>query len=161
MITIAEFSKMLANENEIVHEQTRELSNADALIQPQPSGNCLNWVLGHMLDNQILVLKTLGGSSSIERTETDRYRRDSEPIRAEGPGVWTLEQLLAGHDQLLATLTARLGELTETDLDEEIQLGERKVKRGWWVFFLHFHYTYHLGQLEYLRQLAGKTDKVI
>ena len=99
MITIAEFSKMLANENEIVHEQTRELSNADALIQPQPSGNCLNWVLGHMLDNQILVLKTLGGSSSIERTETDRYRRDSEPIRAEGPGVWTLEQLLAGHDQ--------------------------------------------------------------
>ena len=27
--------------------------------------------------------------------------------------------------------------------------------------FLHFHYTYHVGQLEVLRQLAGKTDKLI
>jgi hypothetical protein len=27
--------------------------------------------------------------------------------------------------------------------------------------FLHFHYTYHLGQLETLRQLAGRRDKVI
>lgn len=161
MITISDFVKMLASENEIVHQQTRDLGQADTLIQPQPSGNCLNWVLGHMLDNQILVLKTLGGTSPIDRTETERYRRDSEPIRAEEPGVWSLEQLLAGHDQILTALTARLGELAEADLDEDIQLGERKVKRGWWVFFLHFHYTYHLGQLEYLRQLAGKTDKVI
>jgi hypothetical protein len=29
------------------------------------------------------------------------------------------------------------------------------------VFFLYFHETYHVGQTELLRQLAGKNDQVI
>ena len=30
-----------------------------------------------------------------------------------------------------------------------------------WVAFLHWHETYHVGQLELLRQLAGTNDKII
>jgi hypothetical protein len=29
------------------------------------------------------------------------------------------------------------------------------------VFFQYFHETYHVGQTELLRQLAGKNDQVI
>ena len=36
----------------------------------------------------------------------------------------------------------------------ETTLGERLV-------FLHWHETYHVGQLELLRQLAGTNDAVI
>jgi hypothetical protein len=68
---------------------------------------------------------------------------------------------LVGHDKVHAAIAARLTKMSEADFDVEIQQGERNVIRGWRVFFLHFHYTYHIGQLEQLRQLAGKTEKVI
>ena len=91
----------------------------------------------------------------------ERYRRHSDPVAGEGQGVWELERLLAGHDQVFAALTARLGQMSDLDFAQEIQHNDRLVTRGWRVFFLHFHYTYHVGQLELLRQLAGRTEKIV
>lgn len=161
MITISDFKRILKIENNLIHEQTNGLTQADTFIQPQPSGNCMNWVLGHTLDNQITVLNLLGGQPPLEPTSVERYRRESNPVQAEGEGVLSLAQLLDGHDQVFAALSVRLGEMNEDDFLREIQLGERRMTVGWRVLFLHFHYTYHIGQLELLRQLAGKTDKII
>jgi len=161
MITIPELSRMLSIENEIIHDQTGGLTQADTLVQPRPSGNCMNWVLGHLLESQISLLSALGGESPFDPARLARYERESQPILGEEPGVLPLDQLLAGHDAVFAAIDARLGELSEADFEEEIQIRDRPVKRGWRVFFLHFHYTYHIGQLEFLRQLAGKTDKII
>ncbi len=161
MITIPELSRMLSIENEIIHDQTGGLTQADTLVQPRPSGNCMNWVLGHLLESQISLLAALGGESPFDPARLTRYERESQPILGEEPGVLPLDQLLAGHDAVFAAIDARLGELSEADFEEEIQIRDRPVKRGWRVFFLHFHYTYHIGQLEFLRQLAGKTDKII
>jgi hypothetical protein len=58
-------------------------------------------------------------------------------------------------------LVARLAEMSPADFDREIQSRDRTVSLVWRLFFLHFHYTYHLGQLELLCQLAGKTEKLI
>jgi hypothetical protein len=33
--------------------------------------------------------------------------------------------------------------------------------RGARLFFYYFHETYHVGQTELLRQLAGRDDKII
>lgn len=161
MITIPNLEKMLKMENELIYDQTNGLSQADTLIQPRPGGNCMNWVLGHLLENQISMLKALGGDSPIDPDSLARYKRESAPITKDGKGVLSLEVLLQGHDKVHAAITTRLSEMSELDFDIEIQHGERKVIRGWRVFFLHFHYTYHIGQLEQLRQLAGKTEKVI
>jgi uncharacterized damage-inducible protein DinB len=43
----------------------------------------------------------------------------------------------------------------------EITVRERKTTVGQRVFFLYFHESYHVGQTELLRQLAGKNDKII
>lgn len=32
-----------------LQRNTAGLSHEDSLVQPQPAGNCLNWVLGHIL----------------------------------------------------------------------------------------------------------------
>jgi hypothetical protein len=160
MITITDLTKLLAIENDLVHDQTNDLSQADTLIQP-PGGNCMNWVLGHLLESQISMLKALDGISPIDPGLLDRYKRESAPMTADGEGVLLLEALLDGHDKLHASIADRLSEMSEADFEVEIQQGERKVIRGWRVFFLHFHYTYHIGQLEQLRQLVGKTEKVI
>jgi hypothetical protein len=161
MIAIPDFIRMLSIENKLIHDQANGLSQTDTLIQPRPSGNCMNWILGHLLDNQITLLNVLGGISPIDPAEVARYQRESAPILAEGPGVLKLERLLEGHDLLSAAIAARLGEMTDTDFSQEIEHQDRKVTRGWRTLFLQFHYTYHVGQLEQLRQLAGKKDKII
>jgi hypothetical protein len=160
MITKADLIKMLVIENNLIHDQTNELSQADTLIQP-PGGNCMNWVLGHLLESQISMLKAIDGVSPIDPVLLDRYKRESAPITPIDEDILSLDFLLDGHDKEHAAIAARLSEMSEADFDVEIQQGERKVIRGWRVFFLHFHYTYHIGQLEQLRQLAGKTEKII
>lgn len=161
MIPIKDFAKILSMENNIIHEQTSDLFQEDTLIQPQPGGNCMNWVLGHTLDNQIIILQLLGGKSPVEQNTLERYQRDSPPITAFEPGVWELTQLLEAHDLVQAAIAARLAEMHEDDFAQEVQAGERTATLGWRVFFYYFHFTYHVGQLEYLRNLAGKTEKVI
>ena len=61
MIKIDDLAKMLKFELDIVRQQTAGLSQADSLIQPQPGGNCLNWVMGHLDDGLIALLKVCGG----------------------------------------------------------------------------------------------------
>jgi hypothetical protein len=161
MFSTQEFIRILSIEQNVIHMQTKELTQADTLIQPQPGGNCMNWVLGHLLDNQITVLELLGGESPISQSELAAYQRESAHLTADGPGVLPLEQLLAYQNTVHELVIARLGEMDEDDFAREIQHGGRPVTLGWRLLFLNFHYTYHLGQLEPLRQLAGRTEKVI
>ena len=46
-------------------------------------------------------------------------------------------------------------------LDREVLLRNRASPLRNRIFFLYFHDTYHVGQTELLRQLAGVGDKVI
>ncbi len=161
MIRKTDLQRILEMENEIIHEQVSGLTQADSLLQPNPGGNCLNWVLGHLLTNQVEIIQALGGTPPFNPLEIVRYERDSEPIRGEEEGVLHLNTLMSMHDQTHQVLNQLLDASKDEDFEKDIYIGERKMTLGWRVFFLHFHYTYHIGQLEYLRQLAGKLEKVI
>jgi uncharacterized damage-inducible protein DinB len=161
LITVHNLQRIFETENEIIHEQVNGLTQADSLLQPQPGGNCLNWVLGHLLTNQVEIIQALGGMPPFNPAQVARYDRNSEPIHGEEEGVLPLNTLVSMHDQTHETINQLLDSTKEEDFEKETQSSERKTTLGWRVFFLHFHYTYHLGQLEYLRQLAGKLDKII
>jgi hypothetical protein len=161
MFTIQDLIRLLGMENNIVKRQTEGLTQADTLIQPQPSGNCMNWVLGHLMVNQVIMLQALGVESPVSEAELAPYRTESAPITAEGPSVLLLEDLLAKLDQVHQRLIARLGEMNDADFTKEVQQGERTVTLGWQIFFRFFHNSYHLGQLELLRQMAGRSEKLI
>jgi len=161
MTTIKDFQKIFTMESKIIEEQTRDLTHTDSLLQPQPGGNCLNWVLGHLITSQMAIISAIGGVPPFNVELIARYERDSEPIHGEEPGVLELSVLLKMLVQINSTVDTLLESLDENAFSREIQIGERKMTLGWRIFFLHFHFTYHIGQLEYLRQLAGKLDKVI
>jgi len=161
MITTKDFMQIICLENDMIHAQTADLSHADTLIQPVSGGNCMNWVLGHLLETRLTLLEALGGEPPLDPAKVMRYRRDSEPVRCDGPGVLSLESLLNDHDLVHTAVMAQLLMMDEADFDTENQVGERQVTRGWRVFFLQFHSNYHIGQLEQLRQLAGRTEKVV
>jgi hypothetical protein len=161
MLTNQDFIRLYKIENDLVHRQAEGLTQAETLLQPQPTGNCMNWVLGHLLENQVSVLELLGEQAPFQRTELERYQRTSEPVTGEGPGVWQVERLLEGLSQVHEKLVTRLAELNEEDFAREIHQGERTFTVAWRLAFLQFHYTYHVGQLELLRQMAGKADKLV
>ena len=116
MITIKDLTVLLSITNDILKKQTAGLTDADALIQPQPSGNCMNWVLGHMLANQVLLLKLLDVEIPFDEAELDHYAYGSEPITCDGPGVLRLECLLEYHERVQQIVVARLEEMSDDGL---------------------------------------------
>lgn len=161
MIQIQDYTKMIKNENAMLLQQVEGLSHADSLIQPQPGGNCLNWVLGHLAENMQNILGMLDAPHPAGIPDYKRYGYGSEPVTADAPDVVRLETIVAHYGLLSDAICGRLEQMSEAQFEEEIEMWQGKKTRGWAAFFLFFHNTYHLGQLEQLRNLAGRTEKVI
>lgn len=143
----------------VIRAQTEGLSHTDSLITTPYNINTLNWVVGHVVDYRWGLVKLLGGERPSE--ETGRYRKESEPVTEDGPGVLSLDRLLEMLDATQEILTGRLADLGDDDWARETQVGERSQTLVERVHFLYFHDTYHTGQTELLRQVAGSDDKII
>ncbi|MFN2304300.1 MAG: DinB family protein [Anaerolineales bacterium] len=161
MIHIEDYAKMLSGELEIVKQQTADLTHADSLLQPQPGGNCLNWVMGHLVVNLAEILRVIGGQVPESLPDLNHYGHGSEPIKGEEEGVLPLLVLLETYNLLTTAVNDRLSEMNDDDFEEEIDFWQGKTRRGYVAFFYFFHNSYHVGQLEQFRNLAGKTEKVI
>jgi len=145
----------------IIKSQTEGLSHADSLLQLPFRGNCLNWVLGHLADNRNTMLRLLGEEAILGEAHARRYGYGSEPVCGDGDDILTLEQLHATLEQSQSALAARLARTTADELAREVESFLGTTTLGQLIFFLYWHESYHAGQTEYLRQLAGTDDKVI
>ena len=161
MITTTDLIQGLERNLGIIRAQTEGLSHADCLLQLPFRGNCLNWVLGHIADNRNTMLRLLGEEAILGEAHAARYGYDSEPVCGDADDILTLDQLLTALEQSQSALTVRLEKITEEELAREEQSFLGTTTLGQLVFFLFWHESYHTGQPEYLRQLAGKDDKVI
>lgn len=144
----------------IIEMQTDGLTHADSLVQPPFRGNCLNWVLGHILTGRNAVLTHLGQPPIWSESEVSRYKKDSEPITC-GEQALPFEKLLSDLDQTQQAIAKVLAQTSQEELAALVQTGRGENVLSERLAFLHWHETYHVGQLELLRQLAGKNDAVI
>ena len=139
---------------QIITMQTDGLTNSDSLLQPPFRGNCLNWVLGHIIVGRNNALELLGEEPVWTEQEASLYRSGSEPVTA-GRQALPLDRLLDD----LSLSQQRIAAALERTLPEELAAGveSRGSERplGQVLSGLHWHETYHTGQLELLRQLAG------
>jgi uncharacterized damage-inducible protein DinB len=145
----------------IIRSQAEGLGHSDSLVQTPYAINTLNWVVGHIVDYRSGLVETLGGDRSFPATQTARYRKESDPVTEDGPGVLALDELLVMLDTLQERLQQLLAPLTEDDLARKVEVAGRTQSLGERVHFLYFHDTYHTGQTELLRQVAGTGDKII
>lgn len=162
MITIQNLAEAYGRNLEIVKLQTEGLTQQDSLIQLPFRANCLNWVVGHILTNRCNILSLLGAEDLRPELNLDHYERESDPIQGTEEGVLVLSELITHLD----TAQRRLAEVLEKETEESLQRvapyrdrPERPV--AFWLFFLYFHDSYHVGQTEILRQAAGIDDKII
>lgn len=156
MIDATLIARFFALNHRVIHLQINGLTHEESLLQPQFRGNCLNWVLGHIVATRNSALTLLGEDPVWSDEEAARYANDSEPITG-GEGALRLEKITADLDRSQERLTAALKHVSADALaqaDGEQSPGERLA----WLFW---HEAYHTGQTEYLRQIAGKDDKVI
>lgn len=143
----------------IAKRQTEGLTHAESLIQPPFRGNCLNWVLGHIIRGRNEALQRIGLEPIWDESTRAIYQTGSDPITPVSK-VLPLEQLLADLDETQSRLETALNTLPVEKLEESIQIGEQITTVGERLAGLHWHETYHAGQLELLRQLAGKDDQI-
>ncbi len=134
------------------------LSHEDSLLQVPFRGNCLNWVMGHIITYRATMLEIAGVELFDGAEAYKRYGHGSEPI-TDGSDAIGLETMLADLAISQRRLAFGLPEMTETELNHQPEGDERTI--GQRLAFLCWHESYHTGQTEYLRQLAGTDDKII
>jgi uncharacterized damage-inducible protein DinB len=160
MITPTDLARAFAINLDAAKQQVEGLSHADSLLQLPFRGNCLNWVLGHIVASRDGILKLLGETPIWSEEEAAAYGRGTEPITCDGD-VHSLEKLLNDLVRSQQALIAALQRIPQEKLEKPIETFRGEKALGNHVAFLLWHEGYHVGQLELLRQLAGKDDAVI
>lgn len=161
MITKEKLADGYALNVRLIKLQTEGLSHEDSLAQTGYNINCLNWVLGHILVARDRALRLLDQEPLLMEAETRRYETGSEPITEESQDAIPLERMVELLERGQERISAGLAEATTEELEREIQVGESTTTVGGRLFGLYFHDTYHTGQTDLLRQVAGKNDKII
>lgn len=146
--------------HQIIKMQTDGLSNTDSLLQAPFRSNCLNWVLGHIIVGRNSALRLLGETPLWEEQETSLYRSGSEPITGKGQAL-PLERLLGDLGESQQRISAALERTSPEELAAYVEFRGSERSVGQALAGLFWHETYHTGQLELLRQLAGTDDAII
>src|SRR5439155_26688847 len=92
----------VSNEIEVLRHQARvtqrlmrlnveAISHEESLIQPQPAGNCLNWVIGHLVFAYELIFPLLGKMPVMGEGRLMSYARISSTFMYSSESVYILE----------------------------------------------------------------------
>lgn len=143
----------------IVLQQLDGLSDEDMLLQPESRGNCANWILGHIIASRNTIIRIFDKEFVWDDATIKLYNYGSEPITsAESPHI-SLDGLLEAYENSKVLLLECLEQASDEDLEKVIN--DRGTTANDRISFMIWHESYHSGQFEYLRQLAGKNDKVV
>ena len=151
-------NQILGRHQWIIEAQAEGLSHADSLLQLPFRGNCFNWILGHVLVHRDIMLGLLNKEPLLNADDRSIYEIESSPLTPDSDAVefeHLLELSRSSSEALMEALST-----VQVDILDAIYNEERGITIGDRIEFLIWHETYHLGQLEILRQLAGKDDSI-
>ncbi len=164
MINAIELADAFRRNADLIKQQTKGLTHDQCLLQPPFRGNCMNWVIGHIVDDRNRILDLLEASPVMAEAEVKAYRRyshGSDPVCCDTADVIPLERLLTDLDKTQEAISTALPRASQDVLKAEREFAGRKRTVAQTVFFLYYHDTYHTGQTELLRQLAGTNDHIV
>lgn len=144
----------------------RGVSDADALLTPSDAaaGNCLNWLVGHVLVAREGLLGLIGAPPFLTQEEHARYGRGSKAL-TEADEATDLARLREGLKTSGTALDAALAALDEAQLErpipaERFPFPPTSADLATMLQFLLFHESYHAGQIALARRALGY-DSVI
>ncbi len=124
------------------------ITQEESVIFPDAGGNCMNWMLGHILDYRNRMLALLNQEMIWDKKAIVCYKRGSNAA-AEKDNFLQWPQLLnyLGFTYELIFKTLKEAEISEPD----------KIKS---FAQLLAHESYHTGQIGLLRRVLGKEGKL-
>lgn len=147
---------------EVIRLNLDGLTHQESLIQPQPGGNCLNWVVGHLLSVYEGTLQLLGQEPVMEEGALKRYVRGTPPLRNPTEAL-EFRDLLAAWNQATERVDAGLAGLSPEVLNRPAPFSPSndpdETVRSLLTVIL-FHQAYHAGQAAVLRRLVGKEGAI-
>lgn len=146
-----ELIQAYATNTRLINHLTGGITHDESLLQPPYPTNCTNWVVGHILVSRNESIRISLGDNMWPDTLIKRYDTGSEPITREDESVRYLSDLIKDIHESQERLTIYLRNLSDKELDSEYE--DEKGRRARWLCIrgLHWHETYHVGQLEMLR----------
>lgn len=146
----------------VVQLNVDSISHEESLIQPQPAGNCLNWVVGHLVCVYQLVFPLLGQESVIGEARLKPYVRHAAPLTNSAEAL-PLQELLAAFDKASERVDDGLANLAPNRLDDPAPFSPtnnpKETVRSL-LASISFHQAYHAGQTGLLRRIAGKPGAI-
>lgn len=146
--------KLFSYNAELINLQLADMSHEESLLQPPFEGNCLNWVMGHIISSRTRVLQLVNEAPVWSGAQRVRYRNGSSSITADGEGVFRLEALLADYNDSQARLVRGLNRMTYDAMCQPSGFSANSV--GDSLGYFQFHEAHHVGQILMLAQMAGK-----
>ena len=154
------YNNILGTSNYVIKEKTEGLTHADSMLQLPFPGNCMNWILGHLMVYRMQCLGVIDGVSEPDEDEFGLYGFGSEPMTDSDKAI-PLETLLARLDTLSEQIAAALEKMPDSRLEEFVDEEQGVTVAQRLVFNLVYHEAYHVGQLEplYEQALANRSGQ--
>ncbi len=142
--------------NSVLHANVDGLTHSESLVTPEPAGNSLNWVVGHLVATYNRFLPAIGGAAVWSDEQSAAYRRGSSLL--DPADALPFEEIMEAFRAAHAAVVERVAELEPQQLaapapyspgnnpDETIAS---------LATVLAFHQSYHVGQTGMLRRIAG------
>lgn len=137
------------------------IKQEESLIRPGREGNCLNWLMGHLLYGYDNILPALGQETVSKEGSFNRYGRGTAGIEA--AQALNMADLMAAWDEAEKRIEAGLEGITAERLDEPAPFSPSNNPKETMRSLLttvFFHQSYHVGQAGLLRRIAGKPGAI-
>ena len=144
--------------HQVVMKSLQDITQEESLRAPQGGGNCLNWVMGHLVGSRQKMLELLGGKPFWSEQQLQQYRRGA-PRMTDGENAADFGSLLRDFDACQEPLLTALEAAAPARLATSVPgspFGHREETVGSVLAGLVFHEAYHVGQTGLQRRLLGR-----
>lgn len=142
----------------VLERNLEGVSHEESLINPQPGGSCLNWVLGHLTRARNQALALFGQSPMFPNEEFDTYDDNGgKPFRPET--AIPFDELKRRYQALQEPLLKGVNGLDPEAMDRPAPFSPTsnpKETVGSLLASFAFHEAYHVGQTGILRRVVGR-----
>jgi len=138
------------------------ITHEDSVKSPEPAGNCINWVVGHMVKARNMAMNVIGQQPMWSPDRFDMYggsgQHPFDPARA-----IPLDELIAQFQAIQGPLTDGMKAMSADALSAKAPFsptGNPDETIGSLLAALIFHESHHSGQLGVLRRVIGKPGAI-
>ncbi len=144
----------------VIEKNIYGLTHDESLTQPTAYGNCLNWVMGHIVRTRIQQAQMLGLQPPYAIEDYNAY--DTAPV-TDASQAMSWNTLVEQFRALQSQVDEGLGKLTTEQMAARAPFSPTNNPDetiGSLLAGLSYHEAYHAGQLGLLRRVVGKKGAI-